>query len=391
MRSFLIGVLAVLGLLLLLNALPVALFPDAPASQEAQWNATLEQLEPDQNAMQAFAAASQALKLNGVEPRGFLQPEGWIQSEAARLIGRNEAALQALERGANMKRSLSGLRDPSVQSLESFEQTSFNSGLIGAAQAANVLLVRAKLKLFSGDDLGAWADLRTALGVGQRMLEARGDSLQLEIGAAVFNAALTEMRLALSRSNFASDFWKRELEALQRFGLNDAMVLEQLRTDYRYGDLLLQHPRPAFPANIVPKAYSLQINRSRNALAAALQQQFELSQNCAALKDHVASKRENPLWFELNSLGRSAISAALGNGETAITVCQVRQNLNATVVMMALRAQQIKTGRLPARLEDLRTWLPRRPTDQFSGQDFLYEPQNKLLRGSNGLGYQFEF
>ncbi len=391
MRSFLIGVLAVLGLLLLANTLPLAFFPDAPTQLESRWKVRLQSLEPIQNAMQAFAEASQALKLEGVEPRGFLQPDAWIQSEAARLIGRNEAALQALERSSRLERSLSALRDPSVQSLELFEQASFNSGLIGAAQAANVLLLRAKLKLFSDDDLGAWADLRTTLDVGQRMISASGDSLQFEIGTTVFNAALTEMRLALARSNFKPDVWKRELEALQRFGLRDDMVLESLRTDYRYGELLLQNPRPAFPANIVPRAYSLQVNRSRGALAAALQEQFELSQNCAELKRYVPPKRENPLWFELNSLGRVAVAKAVGGGGTALTACQVRQNLNATIIIMALRAEQITKGRLPQRLEALPNWLNARPTDPFSGKDFLYEPQNKLLRSTNGLGFRLGF
>jgi hypothetical protein len=391
MRSFSIGVLIVLGFLLLVNTLPAVFFPDAPSPNTSRWNVTLEPLEPNQNAMQALAEASQQLKLEGVEPRGFLQPDSWIQSEAARLIGRNEAALKALERGAKLERSQSALRDPSVQSLGGFEQASFNSGLIGAAQATNVLLVRAKLKLFSDDDAGAWADLQTALRVGQRILEAKGDSLQLEIGASVFNATLTEMRLALAKTNFEPNLWRAQLETLQEFKLSDDLVLETLRTDFRYGELRLENPRPAFPANLMPRAYSLHPNRSRAALMTASEEQFALNQNCAKLKAFAPPQRENPKWFELNALGKSAVNAALGNAETAIMACQARQNLNATMILIALRAEQTRAGQRAPSLEALRDWLPARPNDPFGNKDFLYEPQNQLLRGENGIGYKLEF
>jgi hypothetical protein len=395
MRSFLIGVSTVLGLLLLLNLLPIVLFPDTPAPTNSRWELRTEKLdgklEPAQNAMQAFSQASQQLRLEGIEPRGFLQPDSWIQSEAARLIGRNEAALQALERGAKLERSQSGLRDLNVQTREAFEQASLNSGLIGAAQATNVLLVRAKLKLLSSDDAGAWTDMQTALRVGQRILEARGDSLQFEIGASVWNAALTEMRLALAKTDFKPEVWRAPLAFLQRFAMSDSAVLETLRTDFYYGELLLQNPRPAFPANLVPRGYSLQPNRSRQALVKALDEQFALNQNCAQLKAFTAPKRENPMWFELNSLGRSAVGAALGAAETAITACQMRQNLNATVILIALRAEQARAGQRAPSLEALRDWLPTRPNDPFGNKDFLYEPQNQLLRGANGIGYRLEF
>ncbi len=410
MRSFLIGVGVVLALLLGLNfGLPLFV-PDQVSAPRDNLLPQLETLEPDQNAFTLFSQAVSKLDLKGIEPRLFLQPGNWIQSEAARLLGRNEAALTLFEQGIAKAKALSRARDPQFSTFDLVNLQALPRDVQGWHQLSELLLLKANLNLVAGNAAEAWKYHILVWKAANLIRNAKGTLLELDVGDSLGQLALAQMRTSFRRSQFEDKTWRAMLIELQNLAPKTTALEENLKSERRFFMLALDAAAGKTPSQtlkigvasplvqFIPKGYALQGGKTLETYTLWLEGILKRAGNCPEAKEAEAPTapaflNNNPL--APNSIGNALLTSWVPPYGLATRTCKLEQAFRATQINLALHATVALTeGVPPTNIQALEgRYFEKLPIDPFSANDqgFQWDINGKLLRSEDGTGYSVEF
>jgi hypothetical protein len=410
MRPFLIGVGVVLVLLFGFNFLLPLFAPDQTSPPRANLEPKLETILVTSNALALFSEAAAKINLRGIEPRIFLQPGNWIQSEAARLTSSNLDAITTFERGIAKTQSLSRARDPQYADFDAVNVAALPRDVQAWHQLSELILLRANLYLQSGDAKSAWQDYFLVWKAANLIRNAKGSLLELDVGDSLAQLVLTQMRGAMRQSTFDDQTWRNLLKDLQAQALNPSALEESLRSERRFFKLALdaatgktagQTLRINVSSPIVrfmPSAYSLQTGKTLETYTLWLEGILSRAGNCPEAKDaqsptDPAFLSTNPL--AVNSVGNALLRSWIPPYGLATRACKLTQAYRATQVSLALHATSALTkGIPPANIDVLEgRYFENMPIDPFSAANkgFQWDINGKILRSEDGTGYSVEF
>jgi hypothetical protein len=410
MRPFLIGVGFVLVLLLGFNfGLPL-FAPDQTSPPRVSLEPKLETMTDNTNALTLFSAAAAKMNLRGIEPRLFLQPGNWIQSEAARLKSSNLEAIEIFEGGIAKGKSLSRARDPQYADFDAVNVAALPRDVKAWHQMAELVLLRANLYLQSGDAKSAWKDYFLVWKAANLIRNAKGSLLELDVGDSLAQLALTQMRGAMRQSSFDDQTWRNLLKDLQAQAPDPSSLEESLKSERRFFKLALdaatgksagQTLRINVSSPIVrfmPNSYSLQAGKTLETYTLWLEGILKRASNCPEAKEAQAPTdpaflNTNPLIA--NSVGNALLRSWIPPYGLATRACKLTQAYRATQVSLALHATAILTkGVPPANIDVLEgRYFDKMPLDPFSttSTGFQWDINGKILRSEDGTGYSVEF
>jgi hypothetical protein len=410
MRPFFIGVGLVLALLLGFNLGLPLFFPDITSPPRVNLEPKLETIASDTDALARFSVAAAKMNLRGIEPRIFLQPGNWIQSEAARLTGGNVDAMATFERGIAKNKSLSRARDPQFADFNAVNVAALPRDVKGWHQLGELVLLRANLYLKSGDAKSAWQDYFLVWRAAHLIRNGKGSLLELDVGDSLAQLALTQMRGAMRQSTFDDQTWRNLLKDLQNQAPDANALEESLKSERRFFTLALdaatgktsgQNIRINVSSPIVrfiPSAYALQPGKTLETYTLWLEGILSRSRNCPEAKD--AQSPTDPVFLNTNPLAANSVGNALLRSwippyGLATRTCKLTQAYRATQVSLALHATSALTeGVPPANIGVLEgRYFDKMPTDPFSGSNngFQWDLNGKILRSEDGTGYSVEF
>ncbi len=410
MRPFLVGIALVFVLLLGFN-LGLPLFaPDQPSVSRASLEPKLETIANNQNALLSFSVAVPLMELRKIEPRLFLQPGNWIQSEASRLVSGNAEAIKAFEVGVAKNNSLSRARDPQYKNYNEVNVAALPRDVQGWHQLGELVLLRANLYLKSGDAKAAWQDYFLVWKAANLIRNAKGSLLELDVGDSLGQLVLAQMRSAMRTSQFDDKTWRGLLKNLQNQAPNSAALEESLMSERRFFRLALdaatgKTPNQNLRINVasplvrfMPKAYALQDGKTFETYTLWLEGILKRAGNCPEAKD--AQVPSNPSFLNTNpwlpnSIGNTLLTSWVPPYGLATRTCKLEQAFRATQVTLALHATVALTeGVPPANINVLEgRYFDKMPIDPFSAsqQGFQWDINGKLLRSEDGTGYNVEF
>ncbi len=410
MRPFLVGIALVFVLLLGFN-LGLPLFaPDQPSPTRANLEPKLEPVPDLGNALPFFSRATAKMDLKKIEPRLFLQPGNWIQSEAARLLSGNTEALETFEVGIAKNKSFSPARDPYFQTYDQVSVVALPRDVQGWHQLGELLLLRANLKLKSGDSKGAWQDFFLVWKAANLIRNSKGSLLELDVGDSLGQLVLAQMRNAMRASQFEDKTWRSLLKNLQSQAPSSTALEESLKSERRFFRLALdaatgKTPNQTLQINVasplvrfMPKAYALQSGKTLETYTLWLEGILQRAGNCPEAKE--AEAPANPSFLNTNplipnSIGNALLTSWVPPYGLATRTCKLEQAFRATQVTLALHATVALTqGVPPANINALEgRYFDKMPTDPFSAsnQGFQWDINGKLLRSEDGTGYNVEF
>jgi hypothetical protein len=394
---------------------------DAAPPQDDDVLPALKRIPDEQNAVNALLDGASKLELRNIEPRRFLEPQNWSSSEAGRLTTANEAALKLFEAALKRPQSLSLTRRPEFESLEAFQRDAIPARLLDVHRMAELMLVRAELKLRASDHQGAWQDMLTVARVGAKLRQAHGILIEHSVWTSFERLALDRMRVSLERSrSLNASAWRERLTQLSGLDPDPNSLREALKTEYRYqrlnvealrfnprgaGDQLQRWIASADPPvadpllglnnlalRLVPVHYAFAPNRTLNELAARTRTMMALAGVCQPPAE-TAPTRLVGAW-QANSVGQNLIALIAPRIDQDNPDCALRLSLAVLETEMALRVFQLEQGSLPPVLEALSpAYLRRLPFDPYTNppKPLQYDARQKNLRSQSGLLFQIKF
>ncbi|MFN3265557.1 MAG: hypothetical protein ACK41E_01845 [Deinococcales bacterium] len=409
MRSFVYGVLVVLALLLGFNLGLPLLSPDQTESPRPNLEPQLGTISESDNALSFFSQGVRKMNLRGIEPRLFLQQDGWIASEASRLTTENAEAMQLFIEGTRKTASRSKARDPQYATFDAVNLEALPRDVQGWHQLAELLLLRANLYLTSNDPTSAWRYYFLVWKAANQIRNANGSLIELDVGDSLAQLALSSMRTAMRQSQFDDATWRKLLRDLQAQPLDNGALDESLKSERRFFSLALDAASGKTPSQslrigvssplvrFLPRKYSLQVQKTLETYTLWLEDIQKRASNCP---DAIATEPPNPPEFltanplAANGIGNALLTSWVPPYGLATRACKLEQAYRATLIFMALHATTALTNGIPpsnlAVLEG--RYFEKLPKDPFAlGKNFQWDINGKILRSADGTGYSFEF
>jgi hypothetical protein len=398
-----------LPIVALLVAVVIAVFVFAPkdiaAPEDADLSIKLENLPDDQNAWKVLIDGAKTMRLSGIEPRGFFSENAFIASAADQLMSNNKAALQALERAAQLTQARSPASSPDVVTFSEYNARSLEPNLLGARQLVELGLVRAEVSWRSGQSNDAWRDLMMVARLGSVLRNAKGTLLEQVVADTITRLALERLRIALPLLKFSAGEWRKHFGELEAIPIGREPYVDALRLDYRIAKMAVQ-AETAKPGSVVkqsgnplqfarlllPRAYNFQPNRSLAWLADHTRASIVDVRSCPPGLSSDASSKQ--LGQQINALNANVIGQAIlvritQNTQSDITEqCALELAQSAALITSGIQAFKTQFNSLPAKLEDLQTiGLQTIPPDPYApgGKPFQFDGQAATLRSASGL------
>lgn len=256
---------------------------------------------------------------------------------------------------------------------------------------ANLTAVKIHSEFKAGQEREALARTVDLVRLGNRMQAGNGPIIDYLVGNAVKQIALTTLRqlTAETRLNF------NELSvlatnlphvALNYAALTNALKAEyqaqkQFATDLREGKVPGQNDIPVARIALLP-IYSVRktqisfAQHTRKLLSA-----IQLPYNEARLVATNSRPGTAKLMLSGNAIGEIIYSMSAPIAESTVRrKSSEHVQIEVTATFLALKAYQLKHGRLPAKLSELvPQFLPAVPMDDFDGKPLRYDPERKIL------------
>lgn len=312
------------------------------------------------------------------------------EARVAAVLGANRSVLDAV---------------PAVVAAPSFqysERTLEEMGSLRYLLLAKLLAVQAYHHACHGRTDASIATGLTAVALGHRVQNAE-------------RAALIDMMLGITMSNFAATGLRRSLPLLKISGADARRVAEAMEAyrsdadgwsrvwsfEYRFGKgIILASVQEEFDANappfswhplsLLPEAYTFQPNRTLDWLAAHYRgYQRDSAVPCARLEPappEPSDWQHRRAILDRNGVGSVILQSMPSHRRFQDRRCVGDTELAATVTLLAIRAYQLDHGGLPESLDDLiPAYLSTLPHDGFDDAPLRYSKTARRLhsRGSD--------
>jgi hypothetical protein len=252
--------------------------------------------------------------------------------------------------------------------------------------------VRIFVDIKSGKERDAFARTVDLIRLANRMQEGNGSIIHYLVGTAIKRLALQNTRTLTPSARLRSDELTEVTTQIVKAASNTDALTNALKVEYQMQKLasvnfldkavntnaLLRGAAKITPFFNVRKTQHKYAKTTRTVMS-HLDQPY--SHGVASL----TNLAELPGKIRL-ALGGNAVGEVL-HSMTAMTLDRVVRNrfseyveIEVTATFLALKAYQLKHGRLPAQLSELvPQFLPAVPVDDFDGQPLRYDPERKIL------------
>jgi hypothetical protein len=256
---------------------------------------------------------------------------------------------------------------------------------------ANLAAIQIHSEFKAGQEREAFARTLDLIRLANRMQSGNGQLLDYMIGNAVKQIALTSLRQLTAETRLSSDELSALAIELPRVALNFPALSNALKAEYqaqkqyaidlREGKVPGQDDIPAarialLPVYSVVKTQSKFANHTRNLLPA-----IQLPYSEARLVATNTYPDTAKLMLSGNAVGEIIYSMSAPIAESTVRrKSSEHVQIEVTATFLALKAYQLKHGRLPAELSELvPQFLSAVPWDDFDGQPLRYDRDRKIL------------
>jgi hypothetical protein len=305
----------------------------------------------------------------------------WNVELAATVLSSNAAALLALD---------AALAAPEFQVPE-YSYSEDVKHPSGWRTLGNLATVRIHSEFKAGQEREAFARTTDLIRLANRMQSGNGQILDYMIGSAVKQVALTTLRQLTIEARLNSDKLSALATELPRVALNFPALSNALKTEYqaqkqyaidlREGKVPGQDDIPAarialLPVYSVLKTQSKFAKHTRNLLPA-----IQLPYSEARLVATNTHPDTAKLMLSGNAVGEIIYTMSAPIAEATVRrKSSEHVQIEVTATFLALKAYQLKHGKLPAQLSELvPQFLPTLPMDDFDGKPLRYDRDRKIL------------
>ncbi len=306
----------------------------------------------------------------------------WNPELAATALARNQKALAMLD---------AALARPELQVPE-FEWDSELPYLRDWRQLSQVARIRANMLFRSGKELEAFDQATSLVRFGNRMQTSQGELLHYLVGLAVKAQALAEMRRWAAQTRFNPEQLVKMVEELRSLRGDGSALAVTLKLEYQRNLKMLadmragklKGPDAGVPIPRVPFLPIYSASQTRHLFATttrAVVSSINVPNNKANSPDLEQRRGIVGLILRGNLVGEMFHGLTMPSVVSVIgKKSQESVQLEATRLTLALRAYQLKNGRLP---EDLATLVPEFlkevPLDDFDGEPMRYSRELKRV------------
>ncbi len=357
----------------------------SPSVNDSDLRLSRQALAPEENGFPALQSAASKMwwpEAKRPELSQLASETNWNAALATEVLAQNQPALAALD---------AALATPGFQVPE-FRWDDKLSYLADFRQLAQLAVIRGNVLFRQGQEQKAIEQALNIIRLGNRIEDARGALIHYLVGAAVKVQGLTQLRRWAGRAHLTPP-QLAELAAQVKTTSDDGDALaNSLKVEYqcavqnladlRAGKLNNQDTAPLITWKFLPvfnqgKTKRLYADATRAIIAALAVPYSE------AKLPNLSATRPSPAQLILsgNLAGQVFFYMTMPALEGAAkSQARGRVQVEATRAILALRAYQLKHGRLPDDLAALSPeFLDAVPTDRFNGQLLRYAPERKLI------------
>lgn len=327
-------------------------------------------------------------------PDMLYDDSSWDADLVAELLDKNAETLGLLKKG------LACTKAQNLEFRDGTDGTDIRRYFKPLRQGARLLSLRACDLAANGRPEKALDEALSILHLGRALQNCGGDYDYLRAGAAIKAVGLTRIRMLVSDMTVDPDLLRRYIAVLDSHRIGRKALSDTLKSEYakscdeidtvRLGAGPDFMPLPEVPGFIC--AYSFKPNATKRKLAEACR--ICLSNVEKRFCDQTATEaipevqfRGDVLEYRLKLfLRRNRIGWMIYTWQTAalseivIAGLYDRNFVSAIQIVVALRCHQLKTGALPASLDELcPEYFGDVPVDWFDGKPLRYSPEKKLI------------
>jgi hypothetical protein len=263
--------------------------------------------------------------------------------------------------------------------------------LSGWRETANVAAVRIHSDFKAGQEHEAFARTMDLIRLANRMQSGNGPILDYLVGSAIKQTALTALRQLTVETRLSSDELSALATNLPTVSLNSSAFTNALKAEYqaqkqfafdlREGKIPGQADIPLARIALLP-VYNVRKTQIRLAEhTRKLLPAIQLPYSAARLFGTNTRTTTAKIMLSGNIIGENMYALAAPVGYSTVRrKSSEHLQIEVTATFLALKAYQLKQGRLPAELSELvPQFLPAMPVDDFDGQPLRYDRDRKIL------------
>ena len=385
MKRFLRWLLSAFLGLFVVYLLAFAVLSIQPQVKDTDLRVTREPVSPESNALAGLEKAASLLwwpQEMQATLSNLAADTNWDAGLASSALASNQQALAALD---------AALAFPALQAPE-FRLADKLSYLSDWKRLAQLQAIRANSLFRTGREQEAFNQAVSLVQMGRRLQEAQGGVIHYLVGAGVKGQGFSCIRRWAGSARLTPRQMAQIISALKSVPSDGSPLAESLKVEYQVqiqalADLRAGRVEPGIAEGRLLRFKLLPVynhGKTKRLFATGtrdLIDAVELPYGKARLPDE--AKRPGPTKLILGGnlagdviywLTMPAHSVGLARK------CEDNVQLGATCVLLALRAYQLKSGRLPESLSALvPDFLDAVPADDFDGQPLRYSPEKKVV------------
>jgi hypothetical protein len=387
MKRFLRWSLIVAAGLLVVYLIAFALLSMQPYVNDSDLRARREPVSDAENAFRTLEKAAELIWWPDEENLALsdlAQNTNWNSALATKALANNRETLRLLD---------TAMKLPAVQVPEYRMQDALPY-LAGWKRLAQVACIRANVSFNAGREVEAFQEALGLVRFGRQLQACQGGQIHYQVGSAVKSLGIQRIRDWAGRSRLSPPQLATVIRELDNVPDDSEPLVETLKVEYqvvttalldiRQGRMVVQEDgtlKRYVPIKFLP-VYNH--NKTRRLFASATRTlilcvDVPYSEGKRPDFDH----RPGPAKLILggNVAGETAFWLHMPMVDKLIAYrCQEDVAMQTTRLLLAMRAYQLKLGRLPGSLEALTPeFVPSVPEDAFNSAPLMYSPEFKVI------------
>lgn len=389
MKRFIRWSLISFGALLVVYLVALGLYSIQPYVNDADLRPKRGPLPDEENAFVLLEKAADSIwwpaEMSG-DLSNLVRNTNWNPALAANVLAKNSDTLRLFDAATKL---------PGVQVPEYKLMTEELPYLSHWKRLAEIAAIRANAEFRAGREEEAFRQAINLIQLGRRMQAGGGANIHYLVGAAVKSVGIWRIRDWAASTHPSPAQLTAIVRELDKVPDDSEPLAESLKAEYQVAMATLLEMRSGrmivkedgslkryVPIKFLPvynhgKTRRLFANTTRQIIQCL---DVPYSQ---ANRPNLDSKRPGPAKLILsgNVAGEVSYWMMMPAVEQLIAKrCQERVELQTTRILLAMRAYQLKHGRLPSDLAALTPqFLPEVPPDAFNGESLLYSPDQRVI------------
>jgi MFS family permease len=356
---------------------------DIPPINDSDLRLSKIEIPREDNAFYYFVQAGQKVYIPTGEEKDIfddiIDGKKWDEVFVRELLEKNKEAFYYLEKGIQ----LPYFQHPALQNPEVVDSSTLLAGIGKLRELARIKSMRAIYLFSQGEEEAAFEQSIQIIQMGQLIQDSpRPLLITYLVGMAIKGIGLETLRIILSETEFSSERLKDYVVQLKRFKLSEQELKTALKMEYISTINTIEEEFLEIGTSFIYKP-----NLTRRWVAEHWRSQID--NVVYVYRDIEIQEPEilllEPLWKNFflreNLVSIVTVGGLLIDQSGAILrKCEEDFSINATQILMAIKAYQIETGKIPSSLEELvPEFIFEIPKDPFDGQPIRFSSEKKII------------